>query len=702
MKTWLANRPCSWLLIIDNADNPKIDYAAFFPSGNKGNIILTSRNPQCRELATLGSENLDHLDRQNAESLLFNAAKMDASSREANQKAAQNVVQALGFHTLAIIQAGAFIKRHHFSLEEYSILFKTQAERILQYRLTQEQSTYGSVFATFEISATHMQSSQDQSAADALSLLQILGFFHFQEIPQSMFSTARDEAILICEQTNRGRPVNEIYLLSELQTARLPLFIMQQNKTALNLLLPWRETLNLLESYSLIKISRSGEDLSFSMHPLVHTWTRIRQELATRKQSWRAAGSTIALSMRGTAYDIFYEKLRSHVGACLDHPISEYLADMSKLEISQTHYRICYLLLTLREISRVRQLLDLHDTFKAWTSATGISGFYVQCLIAACLVKEGQPKEAVELLEPLRYTGNLDDYVLRFLATAYLASKQHQKAIDIWEALLKVREQTEEAENDDLLWLSHELGRAYVQSGQSEKAITILKHVVEIRKKTLAPTHPNRLASEFNLGITYRNINEYEKAAEILKQVLVIRRTTLNVDDFGLLNTQYELAGAYIGMGSGHYDKAVEILEQVVGIEERTLKPDNPDRLASQCLLAECYIGMGSGHYEKAAELLERVVGIFEKTRAPDDEFIMLLQHRLSIAYIGMGSGHYGKAAGRLEQVIRIAERRLEPDDPWLAKLQRQLEGINKCIEVEKSNKSSSASREGALSSSCS
>ena len=131
MKTWLANIRHSWLLIIDNADNPKTDYAAFLPSGHKGNIILTSRNPQCREVATSGSEHLDHLARQNAKSLLFNAAKMDASLCEANPKAAENVVEALGFHTLAIIQAGAFIKRHHLSLEKYSILLKTQAERIL-------------------------------------------------------------------------------------------------------------------------------------------------------------------------------------------------------------------------------------------------------------------------------------------------------------------------------------------------------------------------------------------------------------------------------------------------------------------------------------------------------------------------------------------------------------------------------------------
>ena len=652
MKTWLANRPCSWLLIIDNADNPKIDYAAYFPSGNKGNIILTSRNPQCRELATLGSENLDHLDRQNAKSLLFNAAKMDASLREANQKAVENVVQALGFHTLAIIQAGAFIKRHHFSLEEYSILFKTQAERILQYRLTQEQSTYGSVFATFEISATQMQSSQDQSAADALSLLQILGFFHFQEIPESMFSRARDEAICIREHTNRGR---RFHLLSELQTARLPLFMMQQNETALNLLLPWRETLNILESYSLIKISRSGEDLSFSMHPLVHTWTRIRQELATRKQSWRAAGSIIALSMRGARYDMFHEKLRSHVGACLDHPISEYLADMSKKEIEQTHHHILYLLfnlrVNLRGKSRVRQLLDLlHDTLKAWTSATGTSSSLVQYLDVLYLIEDDRRKGVVELLESLLDTENSSYYVAGLLAAAYAATKQHQKAISLLEPMVKILEKTEEAEIDGLLMSYNLLGLEYVENGQPEKAITIHKRFVEIRKKTMDPAHPDRLASEHELGRAYMNTNEYEKAVEILRQVLVIRRTTLNFEDFRLLDSQY--------------------------------------------LLARAYIGMGSGHYEKAAELLERVVGIFEKTRAPDDKLVMLSQHQLSIAYAGMGSGLYGKAAELLEQVVGIQERTLKPDDPLRLESQRNLEEVYRRIEAEKNAKQGSVSGE--------
>ena len=634
VKTWLASTPHSWLLIIDNADDPKIDYATYFPSGSRGNIILTTRNPQRRELAPLCSEDLDHLDRQDAKSLLFNAAKMDASLHEANQKAAEKVVQALSFHTLAIIQAGAFIKNRRFSFEQYSTLFKTQEKRILENRLTQEESTYGSVFATFEISATHMQSSQDQSAADALSLLRILGFFHFQEMPESIFSRAWEEALAIREQVSRGRPVDVIYLLSELQGSRLPLFMMQQNETTLDLFLGrWRETLSLLESYSLIKISGSGGDLSFSMHPLVHTWTRIRHELTSQKEGWRAAGSIIALSMRGLRYDLFHEKLRSHVGAYLAHPLSEYMVNMSELEIHQTHYHICCLLLEFHETSRVRQLLDMHDTFKAWTSATGISGLWVRSVIALCLIQEGQPKDAVELLEWLYIERSDDPSVLGLLARAYKASNQHQKAISLLEPVVKIRGKTEEADNANLLLLYHELGTAYVDHGQSEKAVTILEHVVEMRKKTMAPAHPKRLLSEFDVGNAYIINYEYKKAAKTLQQVLEILRGIVDVENVRLLHTQYQLARAYIGMGSGHYNKAAGLLEQVLEINERTSAPNDPNVLESQYQLAKAYIGMGSDRYDKAVGLLERVIRIRERTPEPGDPRLLLSQRLLEVVH---------------------------------------------------------------------
>ncbi len=682
---WLANTRRSWLLIIDNADNPKIDYAAFFPSGNNGNIILTTRNPQCRDYATVGFEHLDHLDLQGARSLLFKAAGIKESLREDYSEAAEKVLQALAFHTLAIIQAGAFIKRHYYPLEQYPILLKKQEEQILKYYTTQEQSTYGSVYATFEVSATQMEASRDQSAADALDLLQILGFIHFEEIPELMFSRARKGAIYIHKCISRDGPRNEIDQLSELQTSRLPLFMLQENDNALDLFLwRWRGILNLLESYSLIKIGRSGEDLSFSMHPLAHTWSRIRLGLAIRKKAWRVAGCIIALSMRGLDYDMFHEKLRSHVEVYLDRFHVEYMADMSGLEFFQTHFHVCWLLIHLHDTPKLRSLLDMLETFKARTGASGISSSQVQHqeIIAICLVGEGKPKEAVELLERLVESGPYDDYNPQAsLARAYMATKQYQRAIN----LLKHAVNIHTPESANLLLSQINLGEAYYDTRQFERAAMLFEQVVKTTQKTLVPTHPSRLLSEKMLGEAYIETHQPKKAADILQQVLVKRRKILNGTDGCLLNTQHSLAVAYLRMGNDHCGRAAELLEQLVRIYKEIRTPYDHELLISQYNLALAYIRMGNGHYERAAELLEQVVRVHKESLTPDHPELLRSQHNLAVAYVGMGNGHHGRAAAVIEQVVEVERKILAPEDPDRLDSQQLLEEVYTSIEAESS-----------------
>ena len=71
----------------------------------------------------VGCEDLNHLELQDAQSLLFKAAGM-ISLREDRKKAAEKVIQALGLHNLAIIQAGAHIRLRYCSLGEYSAHFR--------------------------------------------------------------------------------------------------------------------------------------------------------------------------------------------------------------------------------------------------------------------------------------------------------------------------------------------------------------------------------------------------------------------------------------------------------------------------------------------------------------------------------------------------------------------------------------------------
>ena len=68
-----------WLLILDNADDPETDYAQYFPSGNRGCIILTIRDHRCRVYSDVGYRELETLDRSKVIGLFLKTINVEPS-----------------------------------------------------------------------------------------------------------------------------------------------------------------------------------------------------------------------------------------------------------------------------------------------------------------------------------------------------------------------------------------------------------------------------------------------------------------------------------------------------------------------------------------------------------------------------------------------------------------------------------------------
>ena len=622
---WLANTRYRWLLVIDNADSLDVDYAEYFPSGNKGNILLTTRNKQCVDHETIGYDSIDYLGREDANRLLLKAAGNVALSKERSE-AAGKLVQALGFHTLAIIQAGAYIKRGSCSLEDYPTQFKKQQDRMLKYYPKQAQSTYRSVYATFEMSAIHMEASHDPSAIDALSLLPILAFFRFEQIPELVFSRAWEHGITLSRNDRDGSSEDKDITLSSLQVARLPFVTKtQENVTSIDLV-RWREALILLETYSIIKIGSHSGDRWFSLHPLTHTWTKIRLSPKAQKEGWIATGSTIALSMRELENQLFFEKLRSHVRAFLDHQIVEYMGELPAVELCQTLYWMGYLLYFLRDSSKLKSLLQTLSKIQWWAGASEIFSLNIQHLNALSFMIGGRYDRAVKLLEHV---------------------------VNVYMRLL-------EPEDPTRLKLQLDHGGAYTYNNQYKQAVEVLGQVLKIRERLLEPEHAALLDSQHELASAYSSNRQYERAVELLERVVEARERYLEQEHADLLTSQHELARAYLG--NGQYERAVELLERVVEASKRSLEQEHPDILISQHALAIAYLG--NGQHKKAVELLEEVVQIEARTLEPEHPEHLKLQHNLARAYMGLDKTFYRKAVELLEEVVQIKVRTLEPDDP--------------------------------------
>ena len=103
---WISLRT-NWLMVYDGADGHYQTVEKFFPPGNEGNILITSKNVGLKRI-TLDSMQLLDMAEEEAVSLLLKSAKLDGLSED-NSNLARKLASELGGIPIALDQAGAYM-----------------------------------------------------------------------------------------------------------------------------------------------------------------------------------------------------------------------------------------------------------------------------------------------------------------------------------------------------------------------------------------------------------------------------------------------------------------------------------------------------------------------------------------------------------------------------------------------------------------
>ncbi len=548
VKSWLACNSQRWLLIIDNADNPAIDYSRYKPQGRRGDILLTTRNPECILHQTVGSETLEGLEPDLARELLLRATLIPEDLWKEKADAAIAVVQTLGSHTLAIIQAGAYIRSRLCTLEQYPTVFEQQKRQLLTFHSQQMTSTYGNVYATFEVSAEYLQNSENQEHLDALDFLHTVAFMHNNGISETIFQMASEYT---SELHDEGLSRHEMSLsLSVRHVAMLPDYA-QQGWSDHGGRMRWRKACLTLESLSLITMHEDGSSITISAHPLVHAWAKERQDDQDWCAAWQSAATILALSCQNDYnYRPFLVSLHPHMRACVSHDFEKATQRMSDVEAAQLLLPFAHALDAMFEDSLLSSL--------------------VQCI--ALRLQKTDVADQPMILPIKALTGRV-----------FMRQGKYTEALEVLREVDDSRAQALAEDHPVRLALQHELARAYVANRQIDKAIKLLKYIIKVEEERLVEDHPHKLASQHELAGAYKANGQIDKAVELLKHVVRVDEK-LPKDHPDKLTSQHELARAY--RANGQIDKAVELLEHVVRVEEK-LPEDHPYKLATQHELAK-------------------------------------------------------------------------------------------------------------------
>ncbi|KAK5089459.1 hypothetical protein LTR70_005958 [Exophiala xenobiotica] len=706
----IANLKHPWLLVLDNADDPDVDYQNYFPDGRLGVVMMTTRNDDCEGYGTDKSIVLPGLDDYDARDLLLKAARVGSGHHNVHDEDAMVVARLLQSHPLALIQAGAYVSRGQCSLAEYPRKYERQRRRLLTYRPVQARSRYGDVYATFEVSAEILSATTTQAAQDALQLLPLLAVCGSSRFPLSMFETAYQGAKDVPPGLDDSAEDIEVDLLTPWHVARLPPFLDNTSDDWDSFRL--MEAVALLKAFSLISTEVYDSFLFVSTHALINAWARDRQDDSEQHQTWLQMSCTMALALASeTLSQENNRQLQPHVEELTDwEATTMFTAEPSMLVARNLVWCGWYLgakradtkLFVLMQRVFTHLGLNWHRVEQSWI------GLYD--LAARNLMAHGKIREAVELQQAIvkiRERIQAEDHPDRLksqraLAIAYADNGQGREVAALLEEVVKIQTQSLVDDHPERLVSQHQLAIAYQANGQVKEAIRMLEEVVKMREQSVAEDHPERLSSQHELAGAYQANGQVKEAVRILEEVVKIREQSVAEDHPDRLASQYELARAYRANGQvketvrmlrevvkieeqslaeDHPDTreretALSIITQVVKIREQLLAEDHPDRLGSQHNLA--FYLWETGEHKTALSMMTQVVKIREQSLAEDH--LDRLSSQLCLATYLWATGERETALSMITQVVKILEQSLAEGHPhrqrskeWLAYLQEEM-----------------------------
>lgn len=318
-KSWLSSSDRPWLLLIDNADDTSLEIERYFPDGEHGLTLITTRNPYVKMHGTIGRRyyHFDKLEDDEASELLLRAADNHEPRTSKIMRMASAITEKLGALPLALIHAGNAIKAKYCELNNYIAFYERSWQLIRQSQHlaghAEDDAGYMKVYASYEIVFRGLEAINLQKYSDAVQLLKLFSFLHHEHIPFEMLTAAVKHPKIQREADAQGAEhvskevTNFLHLVSQLSSwpklfrGMLDVFLKRQFENQNPVILPTflrdaelsassddcnvrlREALHLLAQLSLVTYYEDSD--SYSMHPLVHTWVRERPQMTLQAQA---------------------------------------------------------------------------------------------------------------------------------------------------------------------------------------------------------------------------------------------------------------------------------------------------------------------------------------------------------------------------------------------------------------------------------
>jgi tetratricopeptide (TPR) repeat protein len=580
---------------LDNVDDPDIDISAYYPSEGNGHILITTRNPNAIEHATVGHLRFRGMEPTEAISLLLKAAYPTQQLRfppasPMKWQLAEGIAIELGYLPLAIAHAGATIRRNIYTLERYLKYYLPQRKSMLSHSQVMSVDE-ANIITTWEIPFQKIVSRVSVEHRDAVDLMHTFAFMHHETIPERIFQ--RSWADLRSSQS-RHRPYPDVLqsVWSEGAQAR------------------FRRAIGVLCDHSIIEYEpKQG---LCTMHPVVHNWARARLPDA-EQMLWLSCTTAILAQCISPNLEVSGRQFRAlllpHINSCLQFQKSQNSQESETLLGASELERFAWVYAEQGQWKSARQLQErvvrirkklLGMRHKDTISAQNSLGQTLWNLFEFKPAGELQR----QILNALRWhRPTLSDWMIWPIwlptHTAYCLALSEvtsilwlagERSLSKWTGERAVAGLRERLGPEDPLTLKamFHLARTYLHLGEQAKCHQLLLWVLKYQKRFFGMKHPDTLMTRNELGMLLCASRRHLPAAQrLVENVLQARRQILGEEHAYTLWSINDLSKIYIEIG--RVDDAVTILENIVPIVVRTLGENHVGMSMTRSNLGRAY-----------------------------------------------------------------------------------------------------------------
>jgi CO dehydrogenase nickel-insertion accessory protein CooC1 len=596
-----------WLLIFDNADDPK-QLEPYLPTG-AGHVLITSRN----QAWTHSAEPLEvdvFTREESVAHLLRHVPDLDLAD-------AKRVADALGHLPLAVEQASAWLEQTGMPARVYVEQLNTQSTRILA--LNQPPDYPMPVVATWNLSFDRLK----QRSPAAVRLLQLCAFFSPGPISMDLlYSDEMNESLLpfdetLSEKLMLGRVIRDI--------SRFALIKVDQGSNSLQI---HRLVQAVIRSQMM---DEEQVDARHEVHKIL-TGARPRQGETDDPANW-------------STYDIIWPHLGPSVAEECDDPRTrQLLIDWVRYQWKHGEFESC--------LALARRLETL------WRHQLGPDDpqtLYLQFHIANVLRSQGRFSDARDL----------DTYVLERQREVLGPDHPHAlitanglgadlRALGDFQESLAADQATYESFKEQFgedyprtLLAAHNLGCSLRLVGDCFTARRLDEETLDRQRQVLGREHPSTLQSVASLALDLRAAGAFRESVNLLRDTWDKYQDVLGDDMTDTLRTAASLAVSL--RKAGEQTDAMNLAQDTYERYKRRYGGGAPDALSCALNLACDYAA--TGDMPRALDLVSGVKAAYQAGLGDTHPNTLVAVNNLAC---------YLRSIGRLPEALTLAADTLE------------------------------------------